>query len=292
MNSVMADVKNIKHNAEHSAENRKGFPGKWIVLNLIAAFAIVAVMLVAAIVFLNVFTKHNQELEVPDFSNMTVSQAVEMAALYDMRVEVADSVFVKRMKKGCVYRQNPAAGSKVKSGRRILLTINAVNAKKVTMPNLIGYSMRQAKAELLSRGLVLGKLIYVHDIATNNVLRQLMGTREIEPGTHIESESVIDLVVGLNDTDKVTYIPELIGLKRLGAVDVIHDNSLNVGKLHFDKSVRDYDDSLNAVVYKQVPEVSEESVPMGESVTIYLTIEKSRVPVKQAPANTKTSGKK
>ena len=41
------------------------------------------------------------------------------------------------------------------------------------MPNLVGLSMRQAIAELQSRGLVLGKLVYVEDLATTNVL----GTR-------------------------------------------------------------------------------------------------------------------
>ena len=57
-----------------------------------------------------------------------------------------------------------------------------MNAKKVSMPNLVGYSMRQAKAELNSRGLSLGKLIYVSDIATNNVLKQIYRNREIRPG--------------------------------------------------------------------------------------------------------------
>ena len=104
---------------------------------------------------------------------MTVEEAQVQAELHDMVINVTDSVYVKRMKRGAVYRQNPAPGSKVKSGRRIALTINAVNAKKITMPNLVGFSMRQAKAELLSRGLVLGRLIYVKDMATNNVLRQL-----------------------------------------------------------------------------------------------------------------------
>ena len=146
--------------------NSTGFKGKWIVVNLAIALAVVVVLLAAAIIFLNRFTKHNQELTVPDLSNLTASEAAYVAHKAGMRTEVTDSVYVKRMKKGAVYRQNPPAGAKVKEGRRISLTINAVVAKKVTMPNLIGYSMRQAKAELLSRGLVLGNLIYVEDIAT------------------------------------------------------------------------------------------------------------------------------
>ena len=149
------------------------------------------------------------------------------------------------------------------------------------MPNLIGYSMRQAKAEILSRGLVLGKLIYEPDMATNNVLKQLYKGEEIEPGTQIESESVIDLVVGLNNIDNKTYVPDVYGLKNNRAVETVQDHSLNVKSLRFDTTVKDYDDSLDAVVYRQVPEPSDSiSVGMGEEVVLYLTIDKNKVPVR------------
>ena len=177
---------------------KKGLLNNWVVRNLMIALIAVVVLLVGSMIFLNVVTQHNRELPVPDFTNMTVEEAQIEAAKAGVRVEVTDSVFVKRMKRGAVYRQNPTAGSKVKDGRRIILTINAVNAKKVTMPNLVGLSLRQAKAELMSRGLVLNRLVYVQDMATNNVLRQLKGNREIEPGTMIDSESQIDLVLGLD----------------------------------------------------------------------------------------------
>lgn len=256
--------------------------GNWIVRNLLLALAVVVVLVVGAMVALNVFTKHNQELSVPDLANMTVEEARLVAEEAGMRIDVTDSAFVKRMKRGAVYRQNPVPGSKVKQGRRISLTINAVNPRQITMPDLIGFSTRQAKAELLSRGLVLGKLIYVQDMATNNVLRQLHGDMEIEPGAMVESEAVIDLVVGLNSRDNVTFVPYLAGLRNLSAVEAVHDHSLNVGRLRFDETVKDYEDSLNAVVYRQVPEASDSiSVRMGESVDIYLTLDHSRVPVRE-----------
>lgn len=258
---------------------KSGFFGHWIIKNLMAAFIIAVVLVVGAMIFLNIVTKHNQELIVPDLSNMSIAEADSVAASEGMRIDVVDSVFVKRMRKGAVYRQNPAAGDKVKSGRRIALTINAMNAKKVTMPNLIGYSMRQAMAELQSRGLVLGRLIYVQDIATNNVLKQLMGNREIDPGTQVESESVVDIVVGLNSADSRTYVPDVIGLRNMSAVDAIHSSSLNIKRLRFDATVKDYDDTLAAVVYKQTPEPSDSLFARkGDEVTLMLTIDENKVP--------------
>lgn len=253
------------------------------ILKHLCVIAVLALVLIfGAKIFLNLFTRHGRELVVPDFSNLTVLEAEHLARKSHLRVAVTDSVFLKRMKKGAVYRQSPLPGSHVKKDKRITLTINANIGKMVTMPDLVGLSMRQAKAELLSRGLVLGKLVYVQDMATNNVLKQIRGEEEIMPGTMIESETVIDLVVGLNGYDATTYVPDVKGLKRMSAVDAIHDNSLNIRELRFDESVVDYDDSLNAMVWRQTPEPSDSiSVVMGSDVVLYLTLDEHKIPVKE-----------
>lgn len=247
--------------------------GRWIARNLIGAAVFFTVLVVLATVLLGIFTRHGKVIEVPDMTNISVAEARQIASDAGVRIEVVDSVFVRRMAKGAVYRQSPKAGASVKSGRRVMLTINAVNAKKVSMPNLVGYSMRQAKAELSSKGLNLGKLIYVEDIATNYVLKQQYRGRDISQGSEVESGSNIDLVVGLNPSDNVTIIPNVVGLKYVRAVDAIHDNSLNISKLVFDSSVKNYTDSLNAVVTRQNPASSQYPITMGSDVTLYLSVE-------------------
>ena len=244
---------------EEEKIEKKGFFSNWIVRNLIGAVVFFAVLLIAATVILGIITHHGQTIEVPDLTNMSVDNARHEASREDLRIEVIDSIYVRRMQKGAVYSQNPKAGTKVKKGRRIMLTINAMNAKKVSMPNLVGYSMRQAKAELYARGLALGKLIYVN--------------REIRPGRQIETGSEIDLQVGLNPSDNMTYVPNVKGMKYLRAVDAVHDNSLNLGKVVFDKTVKNYTDSLNATVYKQSPGASKSPLLMGSDVTIHLSLD-------------------
>lgn len=249
-----------------------------ITANIFAGIVLVVVLVFGTRVMLDKITRHNHEITVPDLTNKSVPEAVKIVEANRMRLEVIDSVYVRRMGKGLIYRQNPAPGSKVKEGRRILLTINAVNAKKVMMPNLVGYSMRQAKAEILSKGLQVGRLIYVTDIATNNVLRQLVDGREIQPGAMIESGSRIDLELGLNNDDCVTYAPAIYGARYLGAVEAVHDNSLNIKDIVFDETVHDYADSLNAVVYMIEPDYGEEPLLMGTELSLYLTTDISKVP--------------
>lgn len=257
----------------------KGFFFNRITANVFAGIVLVFVLIFGARVLLDKITRHNLEITVPDLTNMSIEEARDAVAPGRMRLEIIDSVYVRRMGKGLIYRQNPKAGSKVKEGRRILLTINAVNPKKVMMPNLIGYSMRQAKAEILSKGLQIGRLTYVTDIATNNVLQQLHDGVEIAPGTMIESESLIDLVLGLNNDDCITFAPSVTGLKYRTAVEAIHDNSLNISGIYFDETVKDYSDSLNAVVYRQSPEYGETPLLMGMEISLYLTTDISKVPV-------------
>lgn len=248
----------------------KNLFSNWIVKNILLAVVSVTLLILAISIGLNIYTRHGQTYAVPDFINMSIGDARVAAEKAGMRIEVTDSVYMKRLDRGAVYMQNPKAGSKVKAGRRILLTINAVTPKQVRMPDLVGYSMRQAKAELQSAGLVLHRLIYVDDIATNNVIRQLYRGGDIKEGRRVESGSMIDLVVGLNPEDNLTAVPDVKGLKYLRAVDAIHDNSLNIKKVYLDGNSREYADSVDASVYRQVPEASEEPLLMGSEVTIYL----------------------
>ena len=191
------------------------------------------------------------------------------AAEAGIRVEVIDSVYSQRYR-GRVKSHTPTPGTMVKKGRRVLLTVNAVNARKVVVPNLVGYSLRQAIPELNLRGLELGRIIYKNDMATNNVLQQLYRGRSVAPGTEVEAESVIDLVVGLNSSDCGTQIPNVIGKDEKEARKTLHDSYLNVKRSVFDKDVTTWEDSLSAVVYKQNPAPSEYTVGMGTDVTIYL----------------------
>lgn len=253
--------------------NRKGFFSNWIVKNLILGVVFVLGLVLAVNIVLGVITRHGKTVVVPDFTNMSIIEASSEAAGAGIRVEIGDSVYVRHMKRGVVFTQNPKPGTQVKNGRRILLTTNAVNPKRVTMPSLVGCSMRQAKAELASKGLTLGRLTYVEDIATNNVLKQLYKNREIRPGTTIDSGSTVDLVLGLDLSSGWTYAPDVKGMRFLRAVDVVHDNSLNIGRLVFDKDIRTYNDSLNAVVYDQRPPASETALPMGAEVALYLRSE-------------------
>ena len=217
----------------------------WIVKNLLGAVVFVLALVLVASFVLGRITRHGQVVKTPDFSNLTVPQARELATHSHVNVKVVDSVFVRRLAGGVVYRQQPKAGSTVKKGRSIFLTINSVVPRKVVMPNLFGYSVTEARSELRNRGLNLGRLNYVKDIATNNVLGQSCEGLEVKAGDLVVSGSVIDLMVGVGSQDNQTAIPKITGMKYVNATDALHERFLNVGKVTFDADIKTYADSMN-----------------------------------------------
>ncbi len=248
----------------------------WIVKNLLLAVAFVVLVVIIASVALNLVTHHGKTVTAPDFTNLTVAEAEALASNSKVAVKVVDSVFVRRLNGGVVYRQQPKPGATVKEGRSIFLTINSVVPRKVVMPNLFGYSVTEARSELQNRGLTMGYLNYVKDIATNTVLEQRVDGVEVKAGDLVVSGSAVDLTVAVASEDNHTEVPRIIGMKYVSAIDALHDKFLNVGSVRFDSDIRTYADSVNAVVYKQ--ETAGTAKTLGSRINFSLTLDSSKLP--------------
>ena len=255
----------------------KGFFGKlWAntIARALICFTGGLLLLVAISIFftnylLLVVTQHGKSFPVPNLTALTMEEARDVAKQNHLRLEVIDSVFMPQHRRGVIVRQNPAPNERVKKNRRVLLTINSLSPRKVVVPDVVGYSLRQAKSVLQSQELTVGKLRYTPDIATNNVLRQSYNGRAIGDNLKINAGSVIDLELGLSEGAR-TIIPSTIGLSAEAAKDLLLDNSLNV-LMHFDKSITNYADTLAARVYRQMPSPSSSNIwPLGTKVDVYL----------------------
>lgn len=260
-----------------STSKDKAVKKHWFLRNLIWAIIFILALIFVCQALLGLITRHNREISVPDFTGMTVQEAESFARSNSVRMEVTDSVYVSHLPLGTVFSQNPKVGDMVKKGRRILITINATQPKTVTMPRLVGLSLRGAKTEILARGLTVGTLNYVPDMATNYVLSQKVKGRNILPGKKVNAETPVDLTLGVNSGESTTYVPYLIGFTRDMAKELLIDNSLNVGLIKFDETVTTYADSLQAQVYSQSPAYSHAGYPLGTKVSIYLTVDPSKV---------------
>lgn len=254
------------------------FFSNWIVKNLIIFIVAVPLLILGFALFLRLVTDHGREVTVPDLRYMSVAEAEEKADEADVEVVVVDSIYNKRLPRGYIDSQRPAPGKSVKHDRKIRVIINARSARSVSMPDLKGMSLRQAMNEISAKHLVLGDLIYRQDMATNNVLDQRVGSSSYPAGRKIECGTVVDLVLGLNASSSGTSVPNVVGRGYDEAVRDLKSNSLNVKTVVYDESVKSYEDTLKAVVYRQGPAASKAPVPKGSRVSLYLTVDPERAP--------------
>jgi len=164
---------------------------------IMLVISILIILIVSGLI--RFITFHGQEHELPDFTGMDAEQIKKFKEednIYDYRLVVNDSVFVPDKKGGVVLSQDPAAGSKVKKGRKVYLSTVAISMPNVEMPNLVDLSLRQAENMLQSNNLQLGQVIYKASKYPNAVLEQRYKGRIVETGTFVPYQSKITLIVG------------------------------------------------------------------------------------------------
>jgi beta-lactam-binding protein with PASTA domain len=103
------------------------------------------------------------------------------------------------------------------------------------------------------------------------VLEQKHNGQMIQPGSRLDNGSTIDLVVGKNIAGGETTIPNLTTLSLTAARDTLRSRSLTVGSIIYDPAVRTSEDTLSAVIWKQMPLPDSTAHAMrGISVDVWL----------------------
>ncbi|MBO7300621.1 MAG: PASTA domain-containing protein [Tidjanibacter sp.] len=241
--------------------------------NCVLAVSLLIIALFVTNITLSIFTRHGQNKDVPNFIGEHIEEAHLVAQKGRLEIVVNDSLYVPLYPGGVVLEQRPSAGKdKVKSGRKIYVTINASRQRSVEVPFVAGYSLRQAKSNLLTAGLEIDHLEYVEDLASNYVLSQNLHGVEITPDTTIMAPlgSKITLVVGGNRSERIS-VPDLTGMTLREVKSTLWDLGLNLGTVEFD-AVLDMAGQNSAKVFIQSPE-PEEEVRQGRKISVILSTE-------------------
>jgi len=244
--------------------------------NLVLVVCAVIIFFFAASLFLNIFTRHGKYETVPDFSGMTVEEAIRAGRKGKLRIEINDSLYVPIYAGGIILDQNPDQGKKVKSGRRIFVTVNSFQQKMVKIPYVTDFSLRQAKNNLEVVGLEIEKLIYREDIAANYVLEERYKGEIITPESRMEGEvgSGVTLLVGMSG-NTTTTIPKVIGFPLKEAKSRLWEAGLNIGKIEKEDGINPLNE-IEARVWIQAPEQSRR-VALGATVSLRLTLDGKKV---------------
>lgn len=250
--------------------------GKFIVskqffIHAFIAVAVVVILLVGLNQILRVYTNQGVAWDVPDLKGLNEVQVKRVLDSHGMRFEIIDSIFSPEDLPGAVVEQVPTAGSKVKEGRKLFLTINALSPRLVKVPDIKYSSLRQAKSYLKGIGLTIGKLMYAPSENENMVMELFFHQKPIDAGDDVPFGAAIDLVVGRKSSETI-MVPDLTGLSVDEARVRLASSSLNLGSIVRDTSVAEEGGDTIPYVFKQHP--VDMAVFMGTSVDVWLTFKK------------------
>jgi len=245
--------------------------------NLGFAVIIIVGVVMMLLIWMNFYTRHGQARPVPDFFGLTLEQTAKLAKKSKLRYQIIDSIYTTIVPRGSIAEQNPKPGFKVKKWRNVILTINAFHPEMVAMPNLVNLPKRQALLQIESSGLEIGQLKYKPDPTTDFVIDQQYNGKNIPEGDSLQKGSVIDLILGKGYSNQKTSIPNLLGMRLDPARNKILGSSLNLGTYVYDKTIVTGADTLNAFVYKQIPEFKgDQTLQLGSLIYIWLTVDAAK----------------
>jgi len=256
----------------------KFFVKKAFWLNVGIIFLILIFILITVFFSIKSYTRHGKTFPLPDFKGLTESQFQNFIKKNDLRYIIIDSLYLDDVPKGTVVEQVPKAGEHVKKNRKIFFTINSWTEEQVLVPNIMDYSLRNAKVMLESYGLTLGELIYIPSEYANLVLGQLLNGKHVEPGIIVKKGTTIDLLIGRGLGSDITPVPRLIGLEKNEAEHIVQRVFLFLGAVIYDQTVKTTEDTLRAVIWKQNPRAKpNEVLNLGASIDIWLTTDESLI---------------
>lgn len=197
-------------------------PQKYILLGSVVIFVIA--FLWAFLSFGNFWS--NATVTVPNVVGKQVSVARNILEDNHLRVSVSE-VANSEVPAGKVISQTPASGESVKENHPVHLVVSK-GAGDLTVPDLSGLTVDQAKQRLKDMGLVLGKITTQEDSSKPD---GVIISQSPSADGKINKGQLVDVVVNKLSPKKVT-VPSLIGMTLKDARDALSSLEISLASIN------------------------------------------------------------
>jgi eukaryotic-like serine/threonine-protein kinase len=249
-----------------ASDTAKGF-----IINIVIVLTILAgSVLVFFYIYLPAYTNHGESVTVPDLEGIHMDDIDDFLLKRALRVEVNDSSYSEKYPPLTILKQYPQAGSLVKEGRKIFISVNRVKPPTVPVPELVDRSLRNAEAVLASNELKRGQITYKPSPFLNLVLEMSSNGKVLKVGDRIDKGSVIDLVIGDGYARSNFAAPNLVGNDMENARFIILGSNLEIGLITLESDTV----GRKSVVTKQYPNEGHQ-VRIGDAIDIWIAPEEN-----------------
>ena len=157
-------------------------------------------------------TNHDEFTEVPNLEGKKLEITKELLGERGLTLgDIEYKDYNPKYAKEAIVEQSPAAGAKVKVGRKVYVTVNKSEYRLVRVPNLKDKTKRQATSTLKAIGFKIGDITYKPHFAKDAVIGLKYKGKEINKNDKLPYTSVIDLILGdgkLDYSDKPKVVSD------------------------------------------------------------------------------------
>lgn len=170
---------------------------------------VVLVYLLVDAVIMPSYTRHGVSVRMPNVQSQPFTEAKQTLQAKNLQVNRQAGRYNPNVPRDVVVDQNPPPSASVKPGRRVYLTVNAGEPRMVTLPDLSGTSLREARNRLATLGLAVDT-VQADSIPSpypNTVTRQ-----EPQPGDSLQEGNGVVLWYSQGLGTERVRVPNLQGL--------------------------------------------------------------------------------
>ncbi|MBI4809945.1 MAG: PASTA domain-containing protein [Ignavibacteriales bacterium] len=207
------------------------------------------------------YVKSGGIVTVPSVVGMSYDKAQLILDSLGFETRKGDIRLDRERPAGTVIIQNPIEGVVVKKGRRIYLTVSG-GEQLVTVPNIRGRTLRDARFRLEREGLKLGAVEYEssEEFPQNTVIEQ-----KIPPNTKVKRDVYVSVVISQGSVEEKIIVPDVIGKTLSDASKIIISAGLKIGNITYIQS----SDILPNTVVDQYPRVGEKVI-MDQAIDLII----------------------
>ena len=203
-----------------------------VMLKMSILMVIFATVLVAGGIFAfnklqEFFNRSGGNIIVPDFRGKSTTEVMRMKP-NGLEVVTREQKYDDTLPKDHIIAQYPEAGTLVKPGKQVLLTVS-MGLQKVNVPDLIGKSLREVDVSLMNSQLITGNSAYIFSdtIAPDRVVGQ-----SPLPSEEYGVNKNVDLLISLGKKPETLPLPNLTNSNLDEAKTKIKAWGFNVGRIY------------------------------------------------------------
>ncbi|MBU3700026.1 MAG: PASTA domain-containing protein [Candidatus Kapabacteria bacterium] len=168
----------------------------------VVSITIAATLIVVDQIALPWIVSTSDTVRVPSVIGKKESTAEYLLSQLGLQVKDVRYQHSPSVQPGVVMSQLPSEGSIVKEGRRVYLTVSK-GLETVSMPNLVGQSLGQARRQLARMGLQVGS---ISSVVSSDYPAETIAWQSIPAGSQVSIDAAINLGVSQGAELRMPYI--------------------------------------------------------------------------------------